>query len=100
VTSPTGPTTGKYESGLTSEQIQKVLHDPVLVQRQQQVAAKGVDEAQNLAVLPDAKYGQVTQNWAHTKRARTYVRPENAEATLDDAYHSTMLKSISAMRGA
>jgi hypothetical protein len=95
----TSPASEPYQPRLTEQQYQAILHQPKLVAHLQRIAQKGAEEANHLAAIPDAVYGTMTQNTPTTRRARVYVRPINAEATLDDAYHTTMYKAISAMKG-
>lgn len=87
-----------YEAKIPEKLRKKLLHDPKLVKHMEDLGKQGADLGNQLANIPDAEYGTMTQNTPETERARVYIRPMNAEATLDDAYHSTMLKVWSGMK--
>jgi 3-methyladenine DNA glycosylase Tag len=63
-----------YKSGMTSAQIQSLLHDPNLVRHLQQIASMGAAEANDLAVIPEAEYDTVTQNNPNTRRGTDGLR--------------------------
>lgn len=88
-----------YKSGITSAQIQGLLHDPKLVSHLKGIADRGAAEANDLSTIQEAEYDTVTQNNPNTRRARVYVRPANPEARVDDAQNNTIFKATSAMRG-
>lgn len=89
----------EFDARLPAALRHRLLHDPKLVAHMEKIGEKGADMANDIAGIDGAEYGTMTQNDANTERARVYIRPENAEATLDDAYHNTMLKVWSGMKG-
>lgn len=74
----------------------KLLHHPAVVAAITAKAEQMARYANNLSITEDAEYGVTVQNNPETTRARARVRPMNYEAMVDDAYHSTLLKTLAA----
>lgn len=81
----------------SERQFKDLLHDPLVVDAITGRANVVCSLCNQMAIVPDAQYEVIVQNWPNSTRARAFVRPANYAAMRDDAMYSTMLKAASSV---
>jgi hypothetical protein len=75
----------------------RIMHNPEIEAMVDERGRELAEEANALAVIPDAQYVWWHSDNMENIRARGRVKPGNAKARLDDEWNSTLLKAYAAV---